>query len=679
MPSLLTQLVAFFSAPPGSLLYYLAWLFALALGASISVSRWRQIREPSAARLALALSGLFFVQVGYGIVLLASEAGWRAGRVWLPPSDRALSALTVLTMVWLLAFPKAHRAADAVGAGLGIITILSGGLATLLWAQALTPSAYNNSPQEIAWEWAQLLALGGGIGLVLIRRRANWGLSALVLSLWLTGHALHYWLATIPNANEPGMVRVWMLLATPAWLAVIYQRAHSGEVAGDAFRAAQNRWLRDLDEVQTQLRAARAEIARQREEIGLLVERVRQAANLAPPPKPQPIVPKTLDDLRAKLQTQGARPEEQTALEAELDAARRQIEELAQAQSKFDAVTEELEQARQQMAQLQRELELSRTELVKTAQRPLDFPTVTKGRAAQDVVVLVEALTSAQNKLADQAVEISDLREAVTERDRRLTEYEKAKPRLQADMELLASLSQELRQPMSSVVGYIDVLLSESMGIVSALQRKFLDRIRISIERMGVLLDDLIRVIDIDTGNLRLAADTVNVPELLQEVVRFSEPLFREKELQLDRDIATDLPPVRADRDAVLQILSHLVTNMGQASRPHTAIKLTLHGEADPAQRDKTIEYLVLAASDTGGGIAPTDQARVFSRIYRAEAPPIAGVGDNGMGLSIAKALIEAHGGRIWFTTEAGVGSTFYVLLPVDGKVKANGHGAKPG
>jgi signal transduction histidine kinase len=86
-------------------------------------------------------------------------------------------------------------------------------------------------------------------------------------------------------------------------------------------------------------------------------------------------------------------------------------------------------------------------------------------------------------------------------------------------------------------------------------------------------------------------------------------------------------------------------------------------------------EYALVSMRDAGGGIAPEDRARVFTRIYRADNPLIRGLGDSGVGLSIAKVLVEAQGGRIWFDSVMGRGSTFNVLLPL---LPHGGNGAKP-
>ncbi len=334
----------------------------------------------------------------------------------------------------------------------------------------------------------------------------------------------------------------------------------------------------------------------------------------------------------------------------------------------------ELTDYRQQVARLRTELDLSRAE---QSPRPAAAASLNFDDAEGNLSEMLEALAQAEERLTRQGAELAEARRALAESERlRLAPppAAPARPVQAADMEVIASLTQELRQPMSSIVGYADLLLSESVGLIGALQRKFLERIKASSERIGVLLDDLIRVMDIDSGNLKLAQESVDVSRVIDDALRASDALFREKNLQLTCDIPANLPPVQADRDALLQIFSHLLGNSGAASQNDTAVHLTVEHQSEQRPGADPLNYLILSVSDTGGGISPEDQPRVFSRLYRADAPLIAGLGDNGMGLSIAKALVEGHGGRIWVLSDPGVGSTFFVLLPLEGKyAKANG------
>jgi signal transduction histidine kinase len=140
---------------------------------------------------------------------------------------------------------------------------------------------------------------------------------------------------------------------------------------------------------------------------------------------------------------------------------------------------------------------------------------------------------------------------------------------------------------------------------------------------------------------------------------------FSERELSVQMSVPPDLPPVHADRDSIYQIVQHLLANACQCSEAGTEIAVKANLEEHTDQIEGLPDYVLVSVTDTGGGIAPEDQRRVFQRLYRADNPLIAGLGETGVGLSIAKALVEAQGGRIWVESEKGVGSTFSFILPL--------------
>lgn len=234
--------------------------------------------------------------------------------------------------------------------------------------------------------------------------------------------------------------------------------------------------------------------------------------------------------------------------------------------------------------------------------------------------------------------------------------------------EFIASLSQELRTPMTSITGYTDLLLGESVGIIGEMQRKFLQRVKANVERMGGMLNDLIGVTAIDSGKLRLRPTEVDMTEVIEDMVIGAKAQLEEKELAIDLNLPKPLPPAWADPDVLRQIMSNLLSNACQCSPVGGTIGINIlvreqtgGGEVVPGSK----HYLVVSLRDSGGGIAPEDQHRVFNRFYRADHPLIEGLGETGVGLSIVKSLVEAQGGRIWVESEMGSGSTFSFTLPV--------------
>ncbi|MBN1814565.1 MAG: hypothetical protein JXA14_22185 [Anaerolineae bacterium] len=232
--------------------------------------------------------------------------------------------------------------------------------------------------------------------------------------------------------------------------------------------------------------------------------------------------------------------------------------------------------------------------------------------------------------------------------------------------EMLTSLIHELRTPMTSINGYTDLLVGEAVGILGETQRQFLLRVKANIERMGGLLDDLVKVVSIDTGEEgRLSPEPVNFANVMESAIMSLSAQFSERELAVQLEMPDELPPVYADRDSIFQVVQHLLANACQCSKQGSGVVVRAELEKHDDQIQGLPDYLLVSVSDTGGGIAPEDQRRVFQRLYRADNPLIAGLGETGVGLSIAKALVEAHGGRIWVESETGVGSTFSFILPL--------------
>jgi signal transduction histidine kinase len=267
-----------------------------------------------------------------------------------------------------------------------------------------------------------------------------------------------------------------------------------------------------------------------------------------------------------------------------------------------------------------------------------------------------------ENELRLTLEEMARLQNQLAEANIKLMEAEKGASATHSleQAEVVASISQELRQPMSSIVGYTDLLLGESVGILGTLQRKFVERIKSSTERIGSLIDDLIQVTTLETGLHELKPEPVDLDLIIDNAMSYTSSQIREKNISMHLDLPKNVAPIYADREALQQILIHLLQNAGAASPSEGTVHLRVQMKVEEGK-----EYVLIQVTDTGGGIPAEDTGRVFTRLYRADNVLIQGVGDTGVGLSIAKTLTEAQKGRIWVDSKPGVGSTFSVLLPI--------------
>ena len=164
----------------------------------------------------------------------------------------------------------------------------------------------------------------------------------------------------------------------------------------------------------------------------------------------------------------------------------------------------------------------------------------------------------------------------------------------------------------------------------------------------------------LESGLNELKPEPVNLDVIIDNAMTYTSSQIREKNISMHLDLPKNVSPIYADREALQQILIHLLQNAGAASPVEGTIHLRVH-----TKEEDNKEYVLIQVSDTGDGIASEDLARVFTRQYRADNVLIQGVGDTGVGLSIAKTLTEAQKGRIWVDSKPGVGSTFSVLLPI--------------
>src|SRR6184192_1653507 len=228
----------------------------------------------------------------------------------------------------------------------------------------------------------------------------------------------------------------------------------------------------------------------------------------------------------------------------------------------------------------------------------------------------------------------------------------------QVRRDFVANVSHELRTPLSILRGYIETLLDSPETSRAELSRilKVMER---HSKRLDLLVDDLLTLAQLESGNPNLQLGDIAVSSFFRELIRDWEKKLATKQLNPVVDLPSDLPAIHADRARLQEALYNLLDNAVKYSREHGEIRLSAR------RRDGQIE---LSVSDNGIGIGKEDLPRIFERFYRADkARSPDKVRGTGLGLAIVKHIAQLHGGRVEAESELGRGTTIRVILPVGG------------
>ncbi len=225
--------------------------------------------------------------------------------------------------------------------------------------------------------------------------------------------------------------------------------------------------------------------------------------------------------------------------------------------------------------------------------------------------------------------------------------------------DFVATVSHELRTPLTSIRGYVDLMLDGDVGEVSGELREYLEIVKNNSDRLTTLINDLLNISRIETGRVRFELVPLDPASLVEDALAQIQAAAEEKQLTLQAHVPAALPPIRADREGLAQVLHNLLDN---------ALKYTPTGgitvQLTPRPQDNVLQFDII---DTGIGFSPADQDKLFTRFFRADDPLVRFAGGTGLGLSIAKAIVEAHHGEIWATSPgpSGRGSVFSFTIPL--------------
>jgi PAS domain S-box-containing protein len=234
-----------------------------------------------------------------------------------------------------------------------------------------------------------------------------------------------------------------------------------------------------------------------------------------------------------------------------------------------------------------------------------------------------------------------------------------------AKSRFITTVSHELRTPMTSVKGYVDLLIGGKAGEVEATQKRFLSTIKINADRMINIINNMIYISELEGAPFQISMKPTDVTEQINEAVAAIREQLEVRDLALSLEVADDLPLARADPTRLRQVLDNLLSNACKFTYPGGQITIGAHlYEGDGVEVD-SLGFLLVSVADTGVGIAPEEHEKIFEPFYCAENPLEVEAGGVGVGLTIARSLVQAHGGRMWVESELGQGSVFYFTLPL--------------
>ena len=226
--------------------------------------------------------------------------------------------------------------------------------------------------------------------------------------------------------------------------------------------------------------------------------------------------------------------------------------------------------------------------------------------------------------------------------------------------EFVATVSHELRTPMTSIKGYVEILLMGAAGSLSEQQAQFLEVVLFNAERLNVLVNDLLDISRIEAGKIDISLQPLRLQDLVNEIVEEQRLSADEagKPITIMIDIPDRIPRVLGDPERVRQIIANLISNAYHYTPAAGKIEVRLIALETDVQID---------VQDNGIGILPEDQEKVFERFYRGEDPLVLATAGTGLGLSIVRQLVDMHHGKIWLQSSGipGEGSIFSISLPM--------------
>ncbi|HWQ70578.1 MAG TPA: ATP-binding protein [Patescibacteria group bacterium] len=298
---------------------------------------------------------------------------------------------------------------------------------------------------------------------------------------------------------------------------------------------------------------------------------------------------------------------------------------------------------------------------------------------------MAKALTRTLDERARVARELRDLNRSLEDRIReRTSQLEETNRDLSRasrhKSEFLANMSHELRTPLNAILGFTELIIDGIYGQVPDELRESMEDIRINGRHLLRLINDVLDLSKIEAGQMRLNLGEYSIQSLIDSAISATRSLAAEKRLELVAQVEADLPPALGDSKRMTQVLMNLVGNAIKFTPGSGSVTVTAKSvsssefqvpSSQPETRNpkpetpKSPDFIEISVADTGIGIPAEELKSIFSEFRQVDSSITREYGGSGLGLSIAKRLVEMHEGSIWADSQVGKGSIFYVRIPL--------------